>query len=167
MNSTLSIQIATLKDIDTIGSLARQIWPSNYQDILSADQVRYMMDLFYSNESLRKQMKEQQHVFLIIGDDIAPIGFASYSPTAKKGVYKLHKIYVLPGLQGKGLGKFIVDFIIHKIQPDGATALQLNVNRYNKARYFYEKLGFKVICEEDVDIGSNYFMNDYVMEKRI
>jgi GNAT superfamily N-acetyltransferase len=167
MNSTLSIQIAGLKEVETIASLARQIWPSTYQDILTPDQLRYMMDLFYSNESLKKQMLEQKHVFLIIGDDIAPIGFASYSPTKKKSIYKLHKIYVLPGLQGKGLGKFIVDFIIQKIHPEGATALQLNVNRFNKARYFYEKLGFQVIGEEDIDIGNNYFMNDFVMERKI
>ena len=166
MQSTLSIQVAGPKDIDTIASMAKQIWPSTYHDILSPDQIRYMMDLFYSNESLRKQMREQKHAFIIIGDDIAPIGFASYS-AIEKTVYKLHKIYVLPGLQGKGLGKFIVDYIIQKIKPEGATALQLNVNRSNKARYFYEKLGFRVIREEDIDIGSNYFMNDYVMEIKI
>ena len=30
---------------------------------------------------------------------------------------------------------------------------------------FYEKLGFQIIKEEDVDIGNGYFMNDYIMEK--
>jgi hypothetical protein len=40
----------------------------------------------------------------------------------------------------------------------------LNVNRYNKARFFYEKFGFKIIDEVDISIGNNYFMNDYVME---
>jgi hypothetical protein len=38
------------------------------------------------------------------------------------------------------------------------------VNRYNKARQFYEKMGFVVIGEEDIDIGNNYLMNDYIME---
>ena len=49
----------------------------------------------------------------------------------------------------------------------GATVLQLNVNRHNTAKSFYEKLGFAVIKEEDIDIGSGYFMNDYIMEKRL
>ena len=167
MNSTLTIRPATVKDINIISSLADDIWPPTYQDILSADQVRYMMDLFYSHDSLRRQIMEQKHQFVIMEDDIAPIGFASYSPINKTSIYKLHKIYVLPGLQGKGLGKFIVDYIVEKIKPLGATALQLNVNRYNKARFFYEKLGFKVIREEDIDIGNNYFMNDFVMEKKV
>ncbi len=53
------------------------------------------------------------------------------------------------------------------LQPLGGTALQLNVNRSNKARFFYEKLGFNVVREEDIDIGNNYFMNDFVMEKKV
>jgi GNAT superfamily N-acetyltransferase len=73
-------------------------------------------------------------------------------------------LYVLTGRQGKGLGKTILDFIRAEILPQGARVLQLNVNRHNTARQFYEKMGFSVIREEDIDIGSNYFMNDYVME---
>ena len=79
-------------------------------------------------------------------------------------LYKLHKIYALPDQQGKGIGKFIINYISGEIKPIGATALQLNVNRYNKAKGFYEKLGFKVIGEEDIDIGNGYLMNDYIME---
>jgi ribosomal protein S18 acetylase RimI-like enzyme len=40
--------------------------------------------------------------------------------------------------------------------------LDLNVNRNNQAKHFYEKIGFNVIREEDIPIGP-YWMNDYVM----
>ena len=95
-----------------------------------------------------------------------PIGFASYSEI-EPSVYKLHKIYVLTIHQGRGTGRFIMEHIIADILPKGATALQLNVNRNNNAKRFYEKLGFQVIAEEDIDIGDGYFMNDYIMEKKI
>ena len=36
-----------------------------------------------------------------------------------------------------------------------------------EARNFYEKLGFVIIEEKDFDIGQGFFMNDYVMEKKI
>ena len=49
----------------------------------------------------------------------------------------------------------------------GGTTLQLNVNRQNNAKEFYEKMGFAVIGEEDIDIGSGYYMNDYIMEKKL
>ena len=103
----------------------------------------------------------------MLEDEESQVGFASYAPTKESGVYKLHKIYVLPNQQGKGLGKTIVDFIVNDIKPQGAKKLLLNVNRNNKAKSFYERLGFTVIKEEDIDIGNNYFMNDYVMEKNL
>jgi ribosomal protein S18 acetylase RimI-like enzyme len=74
---------------------------------------------------------------------------------------------VHPDQQGKKLGKKMLDYIIEHIKNAGAKALQLNVNRHNKALYFYEKQGFKMIRSEDIDIGSGYFMNDYVMELKV
>jgi diamine N-acetyltransferase len=167
MGTTLSIRFADAEDLNTVGFLAQQIWPQTYKEILPDEQLHYMMDLFYSPSSLKKQLIEQKHIFLIIEDEEEPLGFASYSLINEPGVYRLHKIYVLPNQQGKGLGKAIIDFIVEDIRQKSATALQLNVNRHNKARNFYERLGFTVISEEDIDIGNNYFMNDYVMEMKI
>lgn len=164
MDTTLSIRFADLEDINTIGFLAQQIWPDTYGNIVGAEQLQYMLNLFYSPASLRRQMREDQHHFLMVEQEEEPIGFASWSSTPEPGVYKLHKLYVLPGNQGKGMGKAMLNFIVENIQPQGATALRLNVNRYNKARQFYERMGFAVIREEDVAIGNHYFMNDFVME---
>ena len=164
MNSSLSIRTAGVEDIKTIGFLAHTIWPATYKEILTAGQLEYMMKQIYSTASLNRQIQEQKHSFLILEDDEAPVGFASYSPMSDHKLYKLHKIYVLPNLQGRGLGKLMIDYIVDRIKSNGATALQLNVNRYNQARRFYEKLGFRVIREEDIDIGQGYFMNDFVME---
>src|ERR1700722_19998425 len=116
MSSTLSIRFADLDDLNTIGFLAQQIWPPTYKDILPDEQLRYMMNLFYSPVSLKRQMQEQKHVFLVMEDEEEAVGFASYSATDDTRIYKLHKIYVLPSQQGKGLGKAIVDFIIGQIR---------------------------------------------------
>ena len=64
-------------------------------------------------------------------------------------------------------GKFVLNHIQNDILTKGAKTLQLNVNRNNIAKTFYEKLGFKVIRTEDIDIGNGYFMNDYIMEKQL
>ncbi len=164
MDETLSIRPGDLEDINTIGFLAQQIWPDTYGKIISPEQMQYMMNLFYSPAALRGQMVDEHHQFLIVEREEEAIGFASWSATGEPGLYKLHKLYVLPGRQGKGLGRALLQFIVDSIRPEGATSLRLNVNRYNKARQFYERMGFALIREEDVDIGQGYFMNDYVME---
>ena len=165
MEAALVIRHAGTEDIDTIGLLAYRIWPKTYGNLMSAEKLQYMLQLIYSPASLENQMLQQGHTFLLAELDAAPVGFASFSPTSEQGIYKLHKIYVSTDIQGKGLGKTLLNAVIEEIKLLGATTLILNVKRDNTARTFYEKFGFTVIKEEDIDIGNGFFMNDYVMEK--
>ena len=165
MDSELEIRMADTDDINIIGYLAQQIWPVTYSEILSPGQLEYMLKLIYSPAALKEQMNIK-HQFVIAALNETPVGFASYS-AIEKDIYKLHKLYVLPELHGKGLGKAILDFVSEEAVSKGARTLRLNMNRQNKAKKFYEKNGFSIIKEEDIDIGNNYFMNDYVMEKRL
>jgi len=158
------IRKATPADIPLIRDMAYKIWPVTYGNILSQDQIDYMLKLIYGEKVLHEQM-ENNTEFIIVYDGMNAVGFASFSLTAPQ-VYKLHKIYVLPSQQGKGTGRFIIGELVKEMKTKGANILQLNVNRHNNAKEFYEKLGFVVIKEEDIDIGSGYFMNDYVMEKK-
>jgi ribosomal protein S18 acetylase RimI-like enzyme len=167
MITTASIRYATLDDINTIGFLAQQIWPAAYGGILAQDKIEYMLNLMYSPSSLAKQMIDQKHSFLVMEEEEEPVGFASFSPLPGNKKYKLHKLYVLPDRQGKGMGKAMVDFIAEEISPMGAVALEVNVYRENKAVEFYQRLGFTVTGETDLDIGNGFFMNDYVMEKKL
>jgi len=161
----LSIRNASIDDIKLIRKLTFIVWPQTYAAIISQQQIDYMLDMMYSEASLKEQMNDGSQ-FIIVCDDTEPVGFASFRETGPL-VYKLHKIYILASQQGKGTGRFVIDYIINEIKQKAATALQLQVNRYNKARSFYEKLGFVVIEEADFDIGNGYFMNDYVMEKKL
>ncbi len=162
---TMTIRKAYPADIPMIRDMAYKIWPDTYSSILSKDQIDYMLDLLYSEKVLHEQM-EHNNEFIIIYDGVHAVGFASFSLTEPQ-VYKLHKIYVLPSQQGKGTGRFIIDQLVKAMKAKGGLSLLLNVNRKNNAKAFYEKLGFVVIKEEDIDIGNGYFMNDYVMEKKI
>ena len=90
-------------------------------------------------------------------------GFSSFS-NEKNTIFKLQKLYVDNQIQGQGVGLLLLKNVISEVKIAGASKLILNVNRRNKALNFYLKNGFKIILEEDIAIGNNYFMNDYVME---
>lgn len=159
-----SIKAAGLNDLHIIHDLAHKIWPSAYGDILSADQLNYMLEKIYSPASLQNQLVTLQQNFIVVSDNNIPAGFASYSRKEKSSlVFHLYKIYVLPQQQGNGTGTMLLKYVINSAKDAGATSLELNVNRFNKARYFYEKQGFKILREENMDIGEGYFMNDYIM----
>ena len=160
------IRKAELTDVPLIRELTSRVWPQTYASIISQEQISFMMEMMYSESSLTKQMTEEGCIFLIVYENGNPVGFASYKEVADK-IWKLDKIYILPNQQGKGTGRFVIDHIINTIKPLKAKALQLQVNRINNAKEFYEKLGFTIIKFADFDIGNGYFMNDYVMEKKL
>lgn len=162
----INIRLANVDDLTTVEQLAREIWPVTYEGMVAPEQLAYMLNLIYNNATLRDQLLHQLHTFLMADLDGKPVGFAAFS-TIEPGVSKLHKIYVHQNTQGKGVGKKLIEYIIGHLQSQSIHTVRLNVNRYNKARFFYEKLGFVIIKEEDIDIGNGYFMVDYVMEKKL
>jgi GNAT superfamily N-acetyltransferase len=163
-----SIRAAKPGDLQIIQDLAHEIWPHAYGDILSVAQLQYMLDKMYSLASLQHQLLDSLHSFILVFDDKVPVGFASFSPKKEDpSIFHLYKIYVLPRQQGTGTGKMLLEYIISRIKEMGATSLELNVNRHNKARYFYEKQGFLVKKEVDIDIGQGFFMNDYIMQLKL
>jgi diamine N-acetyltransferase len=157
---------ATIDDIDLIRQLSYAIWPNTYGNIISQAQINYMLDKMYNPAVLQKQIQEEGCTFIIVYDNEEAVAFASYNEVATQ-IWKLNKIYILPSQQGKGMGKFIINYIVNEIKPLHATALQLQVNRQNNATTFYQKLGFTIIQTADFDLGNGYFMNDYVMELRL
>lgn len=153
---------ASVEDIPTIITIQEKTWEPTYRDILSKEQIDYMFEKIYSAESLTEQMQSGQH-FMILLDGEEPVGFSAVSEE-KPGKFKLHKIYVLPATQGTGAGKYLLHETENYLKSVGGSVLSLNVNRYNKAKTFYEKMGFRVVDEQDIPIGP-YWMNDYILEK--
>jgi len=169
-----TIQQATINDVETIRALADKTWWDAYSSILDPEQIAYMLGDIYSAEKITSQLKNNTQTYLLLieptrraGGGDKPVAFAAYSPRDEDAeVYKLHKLYCLPETQGKGYGKILINEVIDKTIKAGKHTLDLNVNRHNKAKSFYEKMGFRVVYEEDIPIGK-YWMNDYVMRKEL
>ena len=158
----MNIRVANSGDISAIHLLAHKIWPASYKDILAEDQIELMLDKMYSHESLHSQMDEGI-VFLIVELEGRPIAFASYSLSDQtQSIYKIHKLYLLPEVQGKGIGALLTNFIKDDVIARGAKILELNVNRNNPAYNFYMKYGFEIFKEVDIQYYQ-YTLNDYVM----
>ena len=161
----LQIRPASINDIPFIQDIANKTWPAAYGNILSPEQLAYMLDLIYSTKAMEQQMHDNQH-FLLALQNFLPVGFAAFSPI-DFATHKLHKLYVLPGIQKTGAGKKLLQTVETTAKSMGAIRLQLNVNRLNNALTFYKTNGFIIIEEKDIDIGQGFYMNDYIMEKQL
>ena len=107
----MKITVVTQDQLPIIKDLAYAIWPDAYGEILSKEQLDYMLKLIYNVCSLQQQL-EKQHIFLLVEDENQFIGFASYELNYENSnKTKIQKIYILPTIQGKGIGRKVIDYI--------------------------------------------------------
>lgn len=161
------IKPASSADFSIIREIAYKSWPVAYGNILSEKQLNWMLERFYCDDSLQKNI-ENHHLFYLIFQGLEAVGFFAIEHFYQnKNICRLHKLYIDPEVQTKGFGKIIIDFIEHETQQKSINCLSLNVNKYNTAVAFYKKMGFKIVLEEIIDIGNGYVMDDFRMEKKL
>jgi diamine N-acetyltransferase len=154
---------ASFSDIPVIRDIAEKTWWPTYSSILSSDQISYMLDVIYSPETLQRVMSDRSQAFILIRNDKKPVGFVAFGPRENEpSVYKVHKLYVLPENHGRGYGKSLIDEVKRRLKTKDIKILDLNVARANPAKTFYEKIGFSVLMEEDIQLGP-YLLQDYIM----
>ncbi len=159
------IHLLKEEDLGIIQSLAHEIWPLVYADILHKDQIEYMLAQFYSLDALALQMEEGSQFFLLTTAD-KPIGFfAIQTNHPSVETMRLHKLYLLPNYHGQGFGKYMLQAIENNAHLQGMKRINLNVNKYNPTIALYKKVGYSVLFAEDISIGGGYLMEDYQMEK--
>ncbi|TAF44985.1 MAG: GNAT family N-acetyltransferase [Sphingobacteriales bacterium] len=161
----IQITTASPNDVAIISLMAEQIWRPTYYKIISEQQIKFMLKDMYRPASIHQQMS-QGHTFKLLSLNKNYCGFASFSETSAKNVFKIHKLYLQQNYQGMGLGKALLGAIENEVGLLGASEIQLHVNRANKAQFFYLKMGFKIL--ETVDTPYHHFLlNDYIMQKKL
>lgn len=161
----IKIRLLAKEELPLVQSIAYRTWPSTFAEILTPEQIEYMLNWMYSLEMLQSQF-EKGHTFLLAEDNGEEFGFAGFELNYAEGPKaKLHKIYLLPSSQGKGVGKALIFEVAKRARKSGQKNLLLNVNKYNqKAIDFYLRIGFQEIYKEVINIGNGYVMDDVVME---
>lgn len=154
-----------VQELAKVQSIAHRTWPTTFANILSTEQIDYMLNWMYSLEMLESQL-DKGHTFLLAEEKGEELGFAGFELNYSEGPKaKLHKIYLLPEAQGKGAGKALILEVADRAKKANQKSLLLNVNKYNQnAINFYLKMGFQEIYKEVIDIGNGYVMDDVVME---
>lgn len=86
----------TIEHIGDIQSVADIAFRATYGDILTREQLEYMMDMMYSTASLENQFASGHHFCLLYDEGICK-GFVSFEHNYQSSdITKLHKLYLLP-----------------------------------------------------------------------
>jgi len=153
-------------DLENVFNLASEIWNNNYREMISQEQINYMLNMMYNSERIQKDFKEGYvWEYILHNDNI--VGFLSYVIKEDNRVF-LSKIYLKNSAQGLGIGKASLNRVINYAQKNNCNSVYLTVNRGNKKGVrAYKKSGFEIIAEEDFNIGNGFIMDDYIFEYKL
>lgn len=163
----IEFEIIEKANLGRIREIAYQTWPEAYKNVITPEQISYMLKMMYDSQPLEVQFLAG-HIFIVLKEDGKDMGFVAFEKNYDgSDSTKIHKLYVLPECQGKGFGKKLIDKAISEINTENQKSLILNVNKKNPSLNFYEKIGFIKAREMVIDIGNGFLMDDYIMEKKI
>ncbi|MDD5585012.1 MAG: GNAT family N-acetyltransferase [Candidatus Omnitrophica bacterium] len=162
------IKVSDERSIKIVASLAKEIWNEHFTPIIGRPQVEYMLEKFQSEEAIRRQIKKEQFLYYLFKKEDRYIGYAGLVPHGKKGELFLSKFYVVAGQRKKGYGRKALAFIEQTAKAMKSKKIALTVNKNNVgAMRAYRQLGFKKTAALITDIGSDFIMDDYRMEKSL
>lgn len=160
------VRLAAPADVPVIRDLASRIWNAVYPGIITREQIDYMLNWMYAEDTLREEIREKDVRYFLMaagGDDVA---FAAYGPQEAVGLAKLHKLYLLPELHGRGLGSRLLQHVHRHAAEAGYTRMILQVNKRNRdAIRAYRRNGYTTERDAVFDIGNGFVMDDYVMAR--
>ena len=160
----LLLRRATEADPPHIRTLAEHIWRDSYAQMISAEQIHYMLSWMYAPHKLLSEIRRGV-VYELAELDGLPVGYLAWELLPAATAH-LHKLYLLPEFQARGFGRQMLRHVQENALQAGAGRLELRVNKANlRARRAYERAGLQVTGVLVTDIGGGFVMDDFAMSK--
>ena len=156
-------KVSDEKQIELVAELAHTIWHEYFTPIIGKAQVAYMLEKFQSKKSITQQIQNGIIYFVMINNS-QPIGYTGVS--LKDRELFLSKLYIISAERNKGFGRQTMTFLEQLAHEQGTQKITLTVNKNNSDTIrAYQKMGFINTGPVIQDIGENFVMDDYKMEK--
>lgn len=142
------VRTAGERDIPAIRALLVATWHDTYDALYGVEKVTQITDEWHSIKALTARLTAPRSEFIVADDGKALAGVAFARADESGDVVDLRQLYVMPGLQGRGVGGLLMDEIEESF-PE-AKRFELEVEARNeKAIRFYASHGFVDVGESD------------------
>lgn len=167
MSADLRIEpVETGADVATVARLASEIWYEYYPALIGRAQVDYMVGKFQSVAAIEEQRRQGYEYFLTIHGG-RPVGYLALKAEPDERRMFISKFYLHAFTRSTGTGRRCMEFIEQLATRRGLTMLWLTVYKGNPSVKAYERLGFHIAADIEIDIGGGFVMNDFRMEKQL
>lgn len=155
VTENISLHPLQLKDHEELQALMQRIYPPAYAHYWQ-DQGDWYVNTVYGYENLKKELTEpkSQYYFVLDSQDHLSkervIGIfkiiydCPYPPLPSYKAFKVHRIYLDPTTQGRGIGKTLMNYATSLAQETEHELVWLDaMDTHTQAQAFYTSLGYK------------------------
>ncbi len=160
-------------EVPELAELARSIWFEYWPAHIGPAQTAYMVELFQSEEAIRRAMAEDAYEYWLIvasepGGTERIVGYTGGHVEPETNRFFISKLYVKAGERGRHFASAAVRFYDDLCAERGLRAMYLTVNKGNElAIRAYRGTNFRTIAKAVTDIGGGFVMDDYIMEREV
>ena len=147
----VSFRLAGSEDAKKLAEIRCMSWRSAYRGIYPDEMLDYF-DFAAHEKQFQKQMQNPKTEVYIVQNDGRDIGYVTLS---RRDSYKdfgvcMDSLYLLPEVQGKGVGREIMKFVRKQCRKMGYSKFYHSCNPHNhRARAFYTAMGGQVGYRDD------------------
>lgn len=143
------IRIATFKDALSIAEVHVQCWKETYADIVKQEILDELNVL--DKEQLWKEIsRSPDHKLFIYTENGIVKGFLDGYLNPENNVAVILAFYLLREVQKQGIGRELFQKFYQCALKQGYAFIRLEVFNKNPSRFFYEKMGAKLIGEAEL-----------------
>jgi ribosomal protein S18 acetylase RimI-like enzyme len=164
------IRLATASDRDAILYVNRLSWQEAYKDIFTAEEISKLFKAELKQQGTWLSRRKERLGAYVVVDAGRILGFIGMASLLNETAAEITTFYLLPEVQGKGIGKQLWDTALKHLREAGYTGIWVWVLERAAAVKFYEGRGciekergmYRVGEHEEVTIG--YFLE---LEKEV
>lgn len=159
------VRTASDRDAEKVQKLLHTTWHATYDPIHGPEKVNEICNKWHSLDAIKSKMESRFSEYVVAdnGTEIGGVGFA-IAPD-KEGIAQLSQLYVLPQLQGQGIGADLLGEIEQSFLE--AKVMRLEVDAKNEqAIGFYKAQGYVQVGETSDCGGGGDNLPALVFEKK-
>jgi len=154
MQETITIEPLQEALFETYIDVGRRAYEQHYQHLWHDGDSSYYIENSFTRKALLDDMTDTDSAHYIVYADEVQAGIlklrmaAAPAPLNEQEALLLDKIYLLKEFSGKGIGSYIIDFVLDIAKKSNKKIVWLETMKKGLPRFFYEKNGFEIFSEK-------------------
>lgn len=153
----MTVRPARPTDARAIARLDVETWRTTYAGVLSEN---YLVGLSERRREIGWRMaimREPRDVRVAIDVAGTVVGFGSCGPSRSERHFpgEVFTLYVSPDRQNQGIGRRLLIALFRRLAASGLDAAIVWVLRENPARFFYERVGGRLVSHKPIPVGGS------------